>query len=222
MPQNAMPAPAGATPIPAQGDRAAVCRPIAGVVCNGDKLIAARGADLSPYCIHCGLPSAGKPLVLRYVPPDGSTGDLAGCMDEPIGGLIAVLFLSVYAVLSVTVPRLSARRQNVTVTVAIGLCEQHRCHRRRIRRAAAFVLLLSLALFAGGLWAWIAATHSPQGLTNDFPRMAIIASPILAILAPLILFSRLRTPRLTTAPDGRLLITGAGDPFLNAQTAVAP
>jgi hypothetical protein len=81
MPQNAMPAPAGATSIPAPGDRAAVCRPIAGVVRSGDKLIAPRRADLSPYCIHCGVPSAGKPLVLRYVPPDGSTGDLAGCMD---------------------------------------------------------------------------------------------------------------------------------------------
>jgi len=81
MPQDAMPAPAGATSIPTQGDRAAGCRPIVGVVRSGDELIAGRGADLSAYCIHCGVPSAGKPLVLRYVPPDGSPADLAGCTD---------------------------------------------------------------------------------------------------------------------------------------------
>jgi hypothetical protein len=209
MPQDAMPAPAGARSIPDEGDRAAVCRPIAGVVRSGDELIAARGADLSPYCIHCGVPSAGKPLMLGYIPPNGSTGDLAGCMDEPAVALIAVLFLAAYAVLGVIVPRLRSRQQARIVAMAVGLCDRHRRRRRRIFWAAGVVLLGSLGLLAGGLWAWFRARYQ-TGDDTTTAQSLMIAGLVFAILGPVLVLTRLRTPRLTTARDGRVVITGAG------------
>lgn len=220
MPQNATPASDGATSITAQYDRAAVCRPIAGVVRSGDDLIASRGADLSAYCIHCGCASAGKPMVLRYVPTDAGVVDLAGSTDDPIGGLVGLLFLSVSAVLNATVPRLRAWHRAQTLSVAIGLCDRHLRRRRRLLRAAGVALLVSLGLLVGGLWAWIRARYQ----TGDDTTVALsvmIAGLVFAILGPVLIGSRLRTPRLTAAQGGRVLITGAGQAFVDAQAILA-
>lgn len=221
MAQNSMPAAAVATSIPREYARPGQCGPIAGVIRDGEKLIAPRGADLSAYCIACGGPSAGKPWVLRYVPSDGSAADLAGCADEPIGGMIALLFLAVYGVLSATVPRLRARRRALTVILPVGLCDQHRRQRRRILRAAGVALLLSLGLLLGGLWAWFRARYQ-TGDDTTVAQTVMIAGGVLAFLGPVLVLTRLRTPTITTAPDGRVLITGAGRDFVDAQNAVVP
>jgi len=49
-----------------------------------------------------------------------------------------------------------------------------------------------------------------MGDDTTVAQSVMIAGLIFTFLGPLFVLTRLRTPRLTTAPDGRLLISGAG------------
>lgn len=185
---------------------------ISGVVRDGDALIVRCGADLSQACIHCGRQATGKPVYVRW------SGN-AGAADVPEGGAnpIGIALFALVTALVVKAARDDARRVYVTV----GLCEAHRRRERRILTAAAVVLVLAIALLAGGLWGRFAALHSPEGLTNDFPTMAIIGGGLAAFLGPVLVLMRLRRPRITSETNGLAVLSGAGRPFLDAQRAAA-
>src|SRR5258708_23080816 len=67
---------------------------IAGVCRDGDLLVAHRGADLSRFCIRCGRPAAGAPIVRRLIDRRNVDSSSSFSRDDScIGALIALLFV---------------------------------------------------------------------------------------------------------------------------------
>src|SRR5260221_9181369 len=125
--------------------------PIAGVFRDGDKLVAHRGADLSRFCICCGRPAAGKPIV-RHLNERSSSSDYDSRSRDD-GGIAALL--SLVMLIASLWTYVGEWRASRTRTVTFGLCELHQRQRRSASWIIGVTFVAGLILLAGGTWGFM-------------------------------------------------------------------
>jgi hypothetical protein len=209
--------PTSPTPSPLAYERPGA-EAIPGVCRDGKYLVVNRGGNLSGFCLRCGRPSAGTPLVKHLWAerpnPFHTTGNSGGSGGGVIGAIILVIQLIVLLceIVWAVTTLISEARASRKRTVAFGLCSAHRRQR---------VVTITAAWVAAGLGCLflvfaIATTGHKTGPWLYSSILAFIFGPLLWALAVFLAMS-VPGPKLFKEQAKHLWLKGASEEFLSAQ-----
>jgi hypothetical protein len=153
---------------------------------DGDKLEVPRGASLPPYCVKCGMPSAGDPIPKTFF------------WHHPMLFLLVLFNLLIYAIVAMIVRK--------RFDLAVPLCEAHKASRKTTTWVGLLLLVAGIpgALIIGSLFGG-----------DDGIAWALLLSIVLLVAGLLVLAMGRRMLIPKRIEPTRAIFAGAGDIFLN-------
>ncbi len=193
-----------------------VAEAIPGAFRDGKYLVVRRGANLSRFCLCCGRPANGKPIVKRLWLSSGVHTASGGSGASGIFAILQIIIL-LFGLFVLASEWLDSRKRKVT----FGLCQPHYTRRLALMAGAWAAFIGSIAALIVGVHLMPTASAAMQGTRFWMAVALIVAAPLLGCAT---FFLGYYVPSLGAYKEvaGELWLKGAYPPFLDAQTKLPP